>query len=194
MSEQCWRRFEQGFRQSRAREYNTLSSFSKQQPSMLTYQEHVQNVRKLAIYFTQKCAFCRVLTSWINVCKTVLQFLDMSALLLSLLASLSLSPVLALSCQPGWATTGTTGENLGCLKIYPEPGWMLSYSANRRTSPPRQAVPDSWRLQGLYFLVANSNSSNSCSPSVSHKVSHTLWRILSMVGFNSLHCLKYFSD
>ena len=42
----------------------------------------------------------------------------MSALLLSLLASLSLSPVLALSCQPGWATTGN--ENLGCLKIYPE--------------------------------------------------------------------------
>ena len=118
----------------------------------------------------------------------------MSALLLSLLASLSLSPVLALSCQPGWATTGTTGENLGCLKIYPEPGWMLSYSANRRTSPPRQAVPDSWRLQGLYFLVANSNSSNSCSPSVSHKVSHTLWHILSMVGFNSLHCLLKLKD
>ena len=41
----------------------------------------------------------------------------MSPLLLTFLASLS--PVLgAISCQPGWATTGN--ENLGCLKIYPE--------------------------------------------------------------------------
>ena len=42
----------------------------------------------------------------------------MSALLLSLLASLSLSSVLALDCQAGWAGSGL--DALGCLKIVTE--------------------------------------------------------------------------
>ena len=48
--------------------------------------------------------------------QNVLQFLEMSPLLLSLLASLS--PVLALDCVTGWAGSGN--DALGCLKIVTE--------------------------------------------------------------------------